>query len=200
MKKIFLIIGCIVMLLTSGCGDDSSEKFSKTSKEISAKQSQQAFEVFKKIGVAEIYEVKADATLNDDNIKGFRVKTNVAQNVIAYFKEGNIERIRFNGMDLYKNEKILASIKDFVMDLNEQTDYQLRCENGVKSILKAPGTAEFPSITEWRFVKTPEKIVVISYVDAQNSFGAKLRNHFKVTFSGDGSKILSFVFNGKELK
>ena len=67
-------------------------------------------------------------------------------------------------------------------------------------MIRYPGTAEFPSITEWRFVKTPEKIVVISYVDAQNSFGAKLRNHFKVTFSGDGSKILSFVFNGKELK
>jgi hypothetical protein len=61
--------------------------------------------------------------------------------------------------------------------------------------LRAPSTAEFPgcgwSIGEYEIRGNRDKTVfsVVGYVDAQNSFGAKLRNRFAVSLkkakSGD---------------
>lgn len=84
------------------------------------------------------------------------------------------------------------------MTISEQTDLQIRCQNAIKSILKAPSTAKFPSITEWYFAKDREKIVVQSYVDAQNSFGAEIRSEFQVTFTPSGDTITSLIFDGEE--
>ncbi len=35
------------------------------------------------------------------------------------------------------------------MLINEKTEIQIRCQNGVKSILKSPSTAKFLNITNW---------------------------------------------------
>lgn len=56
----------------------------------------------------------------------------------------------------------------------------------VKSRLKAPASAEFPGcvlgLGEYRFniVRVGREVEVDGYVDAQNSFGAKLRQRFRV--------------------
>jgi len=65
--------------------------------------------------------------------------------------------------------------------------------------LKAPSTAKFP----WRSESTVKDLgnnryEVISYVDAQNSFGAMLRMHYKCTVeyvSGDNWKLISLEIN-----
>ena len=64
------------------------------------------------------------------------------------------------------------------MDLSEQSDYQYFTKEYVKSILKAPNSADFPNISEWSFGKNKFYISVYSYVDAQNSFGATTRSEF----------------------
>ena len=57
-------------------------------------------------------------------------------------------------------------------------------QEAVKSKLKAPATAEFPgciwAIYEYRITADQERksFIVSGHVDAQNSFGAKLRNNF----------------------
>lgn len=55
-------------------------------------------------------------------------------------------------------------------------------EDYVKSRLKAPSTAEFPGVFDGRLdhVKSfgGQKYGIVSYVDAQNSFGAKIRTRF----------------------
>ncbi|SHH55063.1 hypothetical protein SAMN02745135_01174 [Caloranaerobacter azorensis DSM 13643] len=84
------------------------------------------------------------------------------------------------------------------MTISEQTDLQIRCQNVIKSILKAPSTAKFPNITKWYFGKDREKIVVQSYVDAQNSFGAVVRSNFQITFTASGDTIISLIFDGVE--
>ncbi len=55
----------------------------------------------------------------------------------------------------------------------------------VKSRLKSPSTADFCSQSNATITKSGKKWTVTGYVDAQNSFGATLRNNFKVviTFS-----------------
>jgi hypothetical protein len=61
---------------------------------------------------------------------------------------------------------------------------QIACENAVKNSLKAPSTAKF---TGTQASATGSSYRVTGAVDAENSFGAALRNTFEcsVTFSGD---------------
>lgn len=64
-----------------------------------------------------------------------------------------------------------ASIMAFIM-----------MEDFVKGQLKAPASADFPGFSEGRDRHVQrldgQKYRIISWVDAQNSFGAKIRNHF----------------------
>lgn len=59
----------------------------------------------------------------------------------------------------------------------------------VKDNLKAPSTAEFPNYNESFIQIVNNQIVVSSYVDAENSFGAKLRSNFIVTLDGNFNLI-----------
>jgi hypothetical protein len=64
----------------------------------------------------------------------------------------------------------------------ERFDAGRVCEDFVKDRLKAPSTAEFEtSVTGFG----PE-YTVTGTVDAENSFGARLRNQFTCTVRGDG--------------
>jgi predicted RNA-binding Zn-ribbon protein involved in translation (DUF1610 family) len=64
-------------------------------------------------------------------------------------------------------------------------------QEGVRRILKAPRTASFPSRTLNRAaytitVHSPDSCTVSGYVDAQNSFGATLRNNWTVDCDRNG--------------
>lgn len=58
-------------------------------------------------------------------------------------------------------------------------------EKEVKAQLKAPSTAKFCRSSEYTVSRSSNTWTVSGWVDAQNSFGATLRNNFtvKITFS-----------------
>lgn len=103
-----------------------------------------------------------------------------------------------NTVKIMYDRTYFGDLPRMAMSSSDQIDLKIRCENGVKEALKSPSTAKFPNIDEWYFGKDKEKIVVQSYVDAQNSFGAMLRSKFQVTFTPDGDTVTSFIFDGKE--
>lgn len=108
-------------------------------------------------------------------------------------KEKKIEKIQIKYDLTYYD-----TLPRIAMSISEKTDIQTRCQNGVKSILKSPSTAKFPNITNWYIGKDKEKIVVQSYVDAQNSFGAMIRSEFQVIFSSSGDTVTSLIMDGVE--
>lgn len=64
-------------------------------------------------------------------------------------------------------------------------------QRGVRGVLKAPSSAEFPSAgfstSEYSIEEiSPNTYRVRGYVDAQNSFGAKLRNEWETVCKGSG--------------
>lgn len=61
----------------------------------------------------------------------------------------------------------------------------------VEGKLKSPKSAKFPSINQASITRRSDSIVVQSYVDAENSYGAKIRSNFTVILSGDGKSTLS---------
>lgn len=63
------------------------------------------------------------------------------------------------------------------------TGARMMAEEFIKDKLKAPGTAEFSdsSDTRVRYDETTDSYTVLGWVDAQNSFGAKLRTPYICT-------------------
>ena len=73
-------------------------------------------------------------------------------------------------------------------------------ERAIKAQLKAPSTADFSGLfdTQVAHLKDggPNKWIVKGYVDAQNSFGAKIRNNYQVVVEfeegkDDNARVLS---------
>lgn len=83
------------------------------------------------------------------------------------------------------------------MNISEKSNYNYWTEEAVKSLLKAPNTADFPNITEWNIVANSFYVGVQSYVDAQNSFGAEIRSEFTFIYIADTSEIIYAVFDGE---
>lgn len=64
------------------------------------------------------------------------------------------------------------------------------CQTFVKERLKAPKTADFP----WRYDVSRDstdqnKYTIVSYVDAQNSFGALIRTHYSCVVRAGGTSM-----------
>ena len=71
---------------------------------------------------------------------------------------------------------------------NYKTAAYVECMVYVENMLKSPSTAKFPGSSDSDIRELDNKVFEIrSYVDAQNSFGAMIRNNFycKVQFLGD---------------
>lgn len=57
---------------------------------------------------------------------------------------------------------------------------RVKCESAIKSALRAPATADFPwqPVSIGRLKSDGSIMRVLTYVDAQNSFGATIRTNF----------------------
>lgn len=83
-------------------------------------------------------------------------------------------------------------------------DYKSVCyslaEEQVKKHLKAPSTASFCRMSEASFSKDEENTYVMTgWVDAENSFGAKLRSNWgiKVKVSGEKMTMVRLIIDGE---
>lgn len=84
------------------------------------------------------------------------------------------------------------------MSISDKSDYQYWTQENVKQLLKAPKSADFPSITNgWSFGRNQYYVAVQSYVDAQNSFGAQIRSEFTLIYFADTSTVAYAVFDGE---
>lgn len=159
--------------------------------------------ILKKCGIEDFESIKHDNGLDNAHFngeKGYRIEFGGSKNIILYLnKDNSVYNIRWADNDFYKDSKIVSKVSDYTLTIDEKTELQLQCQNGVSAILKSPSTAKFPNITEWAFSKDKEKIVVQSYVDSQNSLGAILRSDFQITFTSDGKDVKSFIFDGEEM-
>ena len=81
----------------------------------------------------------------------------------------------------------LSVIGLFVDTGGGETEAKVTAQTFVERQLKSPSTAEFPPTYEFTATKTEKEVWKIgSYVDAQNSFGAKLCKNWVVTLRYDG--------------
>ena len=76
---------------------------------------------------------------------------------------------------------------------NAKATTTVLCETAVKRRLRAPGTADFPfaHVTNAEALGS-NRYRLRSYVDAQNAFGAKLRNNFVCIVEGSGENAAGY--------
>ncbi len=82
-------------------------------------------------------------------------------------------------------------------ELDEKNEYNIDAQERIKSLLKSPSTAKFPSINDWKFGKDNGIVIVQAYVDSENSFGAKLRSEFQIKYDSN-KNVVSLIIDGVE--
>lgn len=84
------------------------------------------------------------------------------------------------------------------MSDDEFYNYRFSTENMVTSLLKSPESAEFPwNNDDWARGKNQYYVIVQSYVDAQNSFGATMRSDFTFIYSTETGELIYAIFDGE---
>lgn len=170
---------------------------------VSVEQAEEVLNILKVCGIDKVKSAEHDALLDNANVEGetgYRVVADGHENIILYLlPDKTVNIVRYADHDLYAEGNMISKLTDYVMSVDEMSSIQWKCQEAVKTTLSSPLTAKFPNINHWKFSKTPEKIIVQSYVDAQNGFGAMIRSEFQFVLTPDGSTISSFIFDGKEL-
>lgn len=204
---IFLIVA-IALIATGGnieLADNSSKmvKEIKNSINVNNEEAQAIEDILKAVGISEIDDIKADESLNEiEGIgsKGYRIKASFSKNnnIILYVDSNNkVICIRWADKDFYRDGKALLNFNDYIITWDEQNEYNIDAQKRIKSLLKAPSTAKFPSINNWKFGKDNGIVIVQAYVDSENSYGAKLRNEFQIKYDSN-KNVVSLIIDGVE--
>lgn len=89
----------------------------------------------------------------------------------------------------YEDSKVILTkkkFKDKIVTSDEASVYYIMAQDIITSCLKDPGSADFPSLNfspeDIGFKKNGDLVLVQSYVDANNSFGATVRSKWEVQF------------------
>lgn len=207
---IFAVVVIPVMIIQlSGKGIGSLNKL-VNEMNITQEQAQSIEDILEDVGVEKINAVAKDEGLDDYYLnggtdKGYRIAyngndTNDTNNtiIINIKEDGNILVIKMTmGAVLYENGQVLDNLFNYRMTVDEQSDYQYFAQQEIKKLLKSPSTAEFPSLSEWKFSKDKGEVTLQAYVDSQNSYGATVRGEFQFKFDKD-KNVISLIFEGKE--
>lgn len=141
--------------------------------------------------------------VTDDNEK--TVKSNRFKVIVELTEEQKEELRKKAEEEALKAEQELQNKRNS-LSLDESLRIKDKCKEIVNQILKSPGSAVYPGswynpLNDWGMKKVNNLVTVSSYVDAENSFGAKPRTYFVMQFrmNDDGSGSLSYFKFGNQV-
>lgn len=107
-----------------------------------------------------------------------------------------IYSVRCGSYEMYDGETVHYTVQDIAMrDIGgNEAYYSVIAKEIVSSYLKAPSTAKFPFLTEFRMQRYGDIVAVSGYVDSQNSFGAMIRTEWIVQFRTDHNNLNSYAY------
>lgn len=156
--------------------------------------------VFKEIGIDENVNIKHDELLDNAHFegeKGYRLNTKDASNIILYMNaDGTISSMVYADNELYKENTVKAKLNDFIITDLEKAQLRTSTMKYIDDILKAPSTAKYTGLSDWKFAKQNGETIIQGAVDSQNGFGAMLKSEFQLIIK-DGN-VSSLIFDGQE--
>lgn len=158
----------------------------------------------------DVTDVYVSFGLYDDN--GNEIESDLYTNWTCEANSGktlNVKLSKFNNPDYkfqvsIKNRFLVennsdnaryTNISEVTTDDISDQDIWIYTQYVVKENLKSPKSAKFPYIEDAEIIRSSDSIIVKSYVDAENSFGAKIRSDFVVTLSADGQRAISVIID-----
>ena len=169
-----------------------NEKQIKESCNVTDKEAIKISQILENCEIITIDKIEHDEILDDmfnEGDTGYRLQSNRIKNIIMYLNsKKEVIVVRHADIDMFSENTYKTKFSSFYLTVSQETKLQISVQNGVKSILKSPSSAEFPLIAKWNFHRDAlTNIVTIrSYVDSQNSFGATIRSEFVVLYKITG--------------
>lgn len=162
---------------------------------VDEEESKKILEILEDSGVTHITEANFEKS-DGEGIDVYELPVDYGT-VYITLKDKKLSDIKFEENYLYKKNKIVANVSDFVVTKKEKRNLITVYTEVVKKSLKSPSSAKFPADGKWFVWKQDGKTYIQAYVDADNSFGANLRSEFQ--FIIEDGKTISYIFDGKEL-
>lgn len=163
--------------------------------EISPEQSNSINDILTQCGIENISSIQYKPDLGRDGKKVYSVKFKNGE-IAIHINAGVLQEAYFLGHALYKDNTIESTISDYILTSEEKVDLQMMCQHTMEQILVSPSTAKYAPYGDWKYSKRKGTIMVQSYVDSQNAFGATVRSEFQ--FIIEDSVISSLIVNGEE--
>lgn len=201
---IVVFVGTIIIALNMSKNPeqyDTSPKYEMVrALNITAEQAENTIKILASVGIDEDVNIKHDEGLDNAHFegeKGYRLSNRDTSNIILYMNaDGTIYNIRYADNELYKEGKVVSKLGDYVLTSMQISELQVRSKEALKSVLKAPSTAKFAGVGDWKVWKQDGQIIIQSYVDSENGFGAMIRSEFQFILEDD--KVISLIVDGKE--
>ncbi len=177
-------------LLSSKCG-------------LSTEQAKDVANALDSVGLGEIEDITKkennDYTL-DIKAKNTDYNPENGSISITVDKDNNLQSIQYKLVPLWFEGQAHSQISDHLMSYSEERKATDASEKAVKAVLKSPDSADFDS-GSYRYIKNLDGVTFFGTVDAQNSFGASIRNSFKVQLkaTNDGYTAEHLTMNGNQL-
>lgn len=111
---------------------------------------------------------------------------NLVQKILDTTDSEKVEDKAYNVLDVYRNK--IKTINEDIQELRNMTVYNLAKEN-IFLKLKSPSTAKFQPSLEIKSEYKDGFYYMSLWVDAQNSFGATVRENYIVKYKADGDNI-----------
>lgn len=168
-----IVSSLFAALLLTGCGSPEDSMQEETG--ISKDQAAAAMSILKDVGTTEF----GDTSVVNKDKQMFYVNDKKYGRVFFQLKDGAISSVEnTDGTVVYANGAKIIDLKDVALTEEEKAEFQVLAMNAIKAQLKAPASADFDN---WHIKRSKDGVVIAGTVDAQNSFGAKLRRSFLVT-------------------
>lgn len=167
---------------------------------LSQNDAEKAFEAIKSVGFTQVERL----TFLDekDGMKAYSASLGYTKDFLVTFYGSEVFGISLDSAVFYDRDAggALDTIKNYTLDMNEKSTFIYLAQENVKQALTSPSTAEFPSLVfnldQWRVVREKDIVWVQSWVDADNAFGARIRNQFLAQYSYSTQQLLYLELEG----
>ncbi len=159
-----------------------------------ADQAAAALDVIRSVGFTRVVELTFQ--YEDDGLKYYLANLGYTRNYVIVLEEDAIRLIGNDSLTLYDTSQggVVDNINNYVLEDTDRGTFAYLAQQHVLTGLKAPSTAEFPSLVwnsdEWSVSRDHDVITVRSWVDAQNSFGAMIRSTFVAQYNYTSHDLL----------
>jgi hypothetical protein len=169
---------------------------------LNQQDAEKAFEVIKSVGFTRVE--KLEFVKEIESMKAYSASLGYTRNYIVTFEGNEIFGIsRDNSLVLYDRDAggVLDQITNYTIDTSEVGTYISLAQQSVIQALKSPSSAEFPGVIlsrdQWNIARNHDVVTVQSWVDADNSYGSKIRNQFTAQFSYTTHDLLYLEISGQ---